>query len=312
MLKISIIVPVYNSEKYLERCIESVVCQTYTEWELLLIDDGSTDKSGCICDNYSKADHRIKVYHISNGGVSIARNIGLDNASGDFVMFLDSDDYINTDCLENCCRLCEKNILDVLQYAIVRVRDGNILARYTCNLPILNGYDYLNTRRGLLCIGGNIIRSAIIDKTRFPVGIKYGEDRFFLLNIISRSTRVMRTSSIEYFYEDNPSSASHILKTDAIIRSIDLTVQLLKEFPDLKNYFNTVLVGYLLTIISNNDINYKSYKEIIDRTPIRISTSLRKHEIFYLLLNVFSIRFSFYLYKCLFIIKKNIWARKSL
>lgn len=91
---ISIIIPVYNTEKYIRRCIDSVIAQSYKEWELILVDDGSTDKSGEICDEYAEKDERIRVFHKTNGGASSARNVGLDNATGDWVYFCDSDDEL--------------------------------------------------------------------------------------------------------------------------------------------------------------------------------------------------------------------------
>lgn len=93
--KISVIVPVYNVEKYLRRCIDSILAQTFTDFELLLIDDGSTDKSGEICDEYAKKDSRVRVFHKENGGVSSARNLGLDNAQGEWITFVDSDDKLD-------------------------------------------------------------------------------------------------------------------------------------------------------------------------------------------------------------------------
>lgn len=97
--KISVIVPVYNVEKYLQRCIESILSQTFTDFEVLLIDDGSNDRSGEICDEYAKKDGRIRVFHKENGGVSSARNTGLDNVQGEWVCFVDSDDWLDLDFL---------------------------------------------------------------------------------------------------------------------------------------------------------------------------------------------------------------------
>ena len=97
MCRISIIVPVYNVEKYLKKCVDSILGQTFTDFELLLIDDGSTDNSGSICDELAKTDNRIKVIHKENGGLSDARNIGIEVAKGDFIGFIDSDDYIDED-----------------------------------------------------------------------------------------------------------------------------------------------------------------------------------------------------------------------
>ena len=98
--KISVIVPVYNEEKYLRRCIDSILAQTFTDFELLLIDDGSKDKSGEICDEYAEKDLRVRAFHKLNGGVSSARNIGLDKARGEWICFVDSDDYVNNIFLE--------------------------------------------------------------------------------------------------------------------------------------------------------------------------------------------------------------------
>ena len=95
MPKLSIIVPVYNVDKYLERCIRSILNQTYENFEIILVNDGSTDNSGIICENYSKVDSRIRVIHKKNEGVSSARNIGVDNAKGKYIGFIDPDDYIN-------------------------------------------------------------------------------------------------------------------------------------------------------------------------------------------------------------------------
>ena len=97
---VSIIVPVYNTEKFLHRCIDSVLAQTYKDFELLLINDGSTDSSGTICDEYAAQDVRVRVFHKENGGVSSARNLGLDNAQGEWITFVDSDDWISKDYLK--------------------------------------------------------------------------------------------------------------------------------------------------------------------------------------------------------------------
>lgn len=98
-LLITIIVPVYNSEKTLDKCINSILEQTFHEWELLLINDGSTDRSGKLCDEYASKDQRIKVFHKENGGVCSARNLGINNAKGKWITFCDSDDYVDEDWL---------------------------------------------------------------------------------------------------------------------------------------------------------------------------------------------------------------------
>jgi len=99
--QISIIVPVYKVEDYLQRCIDSILEQTFTNWELILIDDGSPDKSGKICDEYAQRDNRVRVFHKENGGVSAARNEGLIQAKGEWITFIDSDDYVDKTFLED-------------------------------------------------------------------------------------------------------------------------------------------------------------------------------------------------------------------
>ena len=109
---VSCIIPVYNTQKYLHRCIESVLAQTFTDWEMLLIDDGSTDASGSICDEYAVKDKRIRVFHKENGGISSARNVGLNYAQGEWIFFVDSDDSLPKTSLESLLsRSSDANII---------------------------------------------------------------------------------------------------------------------------------------------------------------------------------------------------------
>lgn len=116
MIKFSIIVPVFNVEQYLSRCIESVLSQTFKDFELILVDDGSTDSSGAICDRYAEKDNRILVIHKKNGGVSTARNVGIDNAKGEYITFCDSDDYYKDKLLETVVAYLEDGSVDFLSY----------------------------------------------------------------------------------------------------------------------------------------------------------------------------------------------------
>lgn len=120
-MKISIVIPVYNVQKYLQKCIDSLLKQKVRDMEIILVDDGSTDKSGEICDFNQKQDGRIQVIHKKNGGVPSARNAGIKAATGDYILFVDSDDYINGDYfLEHCCKCIEKRHPDVLIYGCTR------------------------------------------------------------------------------------------------------------------------------------------------------------------------------------------------
>ena len=155
---ISVIVPVYNTEKYLDRCIQSVLAQTYTDFELLLVDDGSTDSSGAICDKYAEKDFRVRVFHKKNGGSSSARNMGLDNARGEWIAFVDSDDWIDSEMYSEMYALAERESVDavycdmVMEYGISKeylsyignVNDHRLM--YDCLSPITVVYFSLCNR----------------------------------------------------------------------------------------------------------------------------------------------------------------------
>lgn len=124
---ISIIVPVYNVEKYLKECIDSVISQTYKNLEIILVDDGSTDKSGEICDEYSKKDSRIKVIHKENGGLSDARNVALDIAKGEYIGFVDSDDYVEKDMFETLYKLAEEHNTEISSISFYKTLENEII-----------------------------------------------------------------------------------------------------------------------------------------------------------------------------------------
>ena len=155
--KISIIVPVYKVEQYLPKCINSILAQTYQYWELLLIDDGSPDNSGKICDEFAQKDERIRIFHKKNGGVSSARNLGLDYAEGDYVMFVDSDDWLSNDCLRVCVHEVEANKLDALQFGFISVISNNEKQIVKNPSSILDGEQYIKYNNFNVCVGGGAL-----------------------------------------------------------------------------------------------------------------------------------------------------------
>ena len=121
MEKLSVIIPIYNVEKYLDRCIKSICNQTYENLEIILVDDGSTDGSPEMCDQYVEKDKRIKVIHKQNGGLSDARNVGLEYATGQYIFFCDSDDYVERDLISECMESISKDSIDILIFAISKI-----------------------------------------------------------------------------------------------------------------------------------------------------------------------------------------------
>jgi len=145
MPKISVIVPVYNVEKYLAKCIDSILAQTFTDFECILINDGSPDNSPAICDEYAKKDERMKVIHKENGGVSSARNTGLDIAQGEWITFADSDDWVDENYLELMYSNAIKNNCDLSICGFKSVDEkGNINAVFSIIVPIYKVEKYLD------------------------------------------------------------------------------------------------------------------------------------------------------------------------
>ena len=202
--KISVVVPVYNIKKYLERCISSLTNQTYHNIEICIVDDGSTDGSEIICDELATQDDRIKVFHQENSGPSIARNKGLDMSTGDYIFFLDSDDYIKSETFSFLLDEMKKNNADISCCAARRVDENGI------DSPYLEEKEYLLNREQALehCMFRNTIGSVVWAKlykkklfygVRFPEH-KNAEDEFVVYRLVANSDLVIYTGKYMYCY----------------------------------------------------------------------------------------------------------------
>lgn len=209
MSLISIIVPVYGVEKYLHRCLDSILAQTFTDWECILVDDGSRDRSGAICDEYTQMDSRFHVCHKENGGVSSARNLGIDNATGEWMVFIDGDDWIDPYYL-NVVKLHSDKNVDVLHFGYKRVlSDGTVKDE----IPVDEGY----IDSGKLISSGNwastsfsyAFRARLVKKYNiiFPVGLRTSEDRVFIACCVLRCGIVYNIKESHYYYAFTPGSA---------------------------------------------------------------------------------------------------------
>ena len=200
--KISVIVPVYNVEQYLPRCIDSILTQTFTDFEVLLIDDGSTDSSGKICDEYAEKDERIRVFHKENGGVSSARNLGLDNAIGEWICFSDSDDTMRNNYLQVMLSIEEKTNVDMIVCSILR-------KKYSDRILTLQDFVYEKTQFGnLLCnlrkVGllgvpwNKLFKAEIIknNNLQFDINLDSYEDEIFNLQYLQYAKTVVTSSAV--------------------------------------------------------------------------------------------------------------------
>ncbi len=184
---ISIIVPIYNSEKTLNRCVDSILQQTFTDWELLLIDDGSKDSSGDICDEYARKDPRIKVFHKENGGVSSARNVGLDNAKGEWITFVDSDDWIVNNALDIDYDEVDEDLL-LFSYYLVSSKKEKLEKMTQCVLSNKNELASF-CEKYLICTilrspWSKIFKREKINSIRFDENIRIGEDTLFMFDYL--------------------------------------------------------------------------------------------------------------------------------
>lgn len=203
--KISVIVPIYKAEKYLRRCINSVLAQTNEKWELILVDDGSPDNCGKICDEYALKDSRIRVFHKENGGVSSARNMGLDNACGEWITFLDADDYISIDYL-NCIKISNCDIILGCSKIIMQDASTTTLEKlspvYIENIGQLKKFLQENLVVGLMRVPwGKLIKRNIIGNIRFAIGQNIGEDTLFMLQIFQNVQSLSIDNSRIYYWQ---------------------------------------------------------------------------------------------------------------
>ena len=207
---VSIIIPVYNVEQYLNKCIESIINQTYPNIEVILIDDGSKDLSGKICDNYAKKDSRIKVIHKKNEGVSCARNDGVKNSKGKYVFFIDSDDYIDIDAIEKMIDEIDKDEIIKISHRLVR---NNRIIKSISNNGTFSKVDYI--KKVLIGdIGGHswgyLLNKDIIDNLYFDERTSCMEDTLFIINCILRAEKIkcINTTFYNHVINDNGITAS--------------------------------------------------------------------------------------------------------
>lgn len=275
---ISVIVPIYNVEKYLKKCIDSIINQTYKNIEVILVDDESPDNCPRICDEYKEIDNRIKVIHQKNMGLSGARNSGIDFAKGKYIMFQDSDDTIEPDCIKKLYDLVKKDktILAVCG-RYYEFEDGTKYCKYKEKITKvynfedaieeMNNYYYFD-----MSAGGKLYKKEIFDDIRFPIG-KLSEDFFVMYKIFMKAKRISYTSDPLYNYLQRQNSISRNKKVNT--QFIDAAYEQMK---DLENYSEKMKIivhtayasSYLTVIDMYIKQKIKCPKEMIKKAKIVI------------------------------------------
>lgn len=293
MCSISVIVPIYNVGKYLKECIESILRQKYKDFELLLVNDGSTDNSFNICKEYEKNDNRIKLISKKNGGLSDARNVGLDYATGEYVIFIDSDDYVASDLLETLYVEIKKVNADVAMCGYLRIDDNkSILA---IDHPKYNST--YNNKDGMLELlkqgevktqaWAKLFRRTLFANLRFDFG-KYHEDVFIMHKIFGKVKSSVTINKALYFYRDNPTSitncafnSKHQDLIDAEINRLDF---IKKNYPE----FEKIQLCALIWACANNNwkiIKAKTINEYFEAFDFNTQI-ISKHYLEYILSNM--------------------------
>ena len=258
-MKISVIIPIYNVEKYLHRCIESVLAQTFTDFELILVDDGSLDDCGRICDEYAKIDNRIFTIHKENGGVSKARNIALDFATGEYICFCDSDDYIQKDYLETLYNALIETKSDCVSCNCTIIGDFSEKGKLTCKSQEYcietssKKEDFFKSCLSheilIWAMWGRIFKKSIIDKNQIRVCetcADFAEDLGFFLMYHSHCDKIVHINYAGYYYYQ---------RNDSMMAKTAREVKL--------NALNEVSYAYY------NHINkYKSLSFIVQEYPV--------------------------------------------
>ena len=231
---ISVIVPIYNVENYLEKCINSIINQSYNNLEIILVDDGSTDNCGIICDMYKEIDNRIIVIHKSNGGLSSARNVGLDISKGDLISFVDSDDYIEKTFLEELKNNMDKYKSDISVCNYYRVKNNNL----TIGIINNNEDEYVLTDKDKfenivnnyrVCVWNKLYKKSIFKNIRFPDG-RIFEDRYVICDILNEAMAISYFNKPLYYY---------VYRSNSIVNKYDL------NYIDIINAYNKQIEFYI-------------------------------------------------------------------
>lgn len=268
MIKISIVVPIYNGEKYLKRCIDSIRTQTFKNWELVLIDDGSDDLSGEICDDYANLDSRIKVSHVINRGVSVARNTGINLSKGDFITFIDCDDWIEKDFLEKSVDAINRMKVDLLITSFVfdnnkghiknifKGKKEEIFSRENIQK------EFFRQNKFAWTVYDKFFKTEIIKKYMFNSKVKIGEDMLFCWQIFKSVKRIGYLPLYKYHYDI---SASSTMTSDFSLKWFDGIKVKKKIYKEVKNFSKEIELLARITcivdmiILSKKAIHSNSY-----------------------------------------------------
>nr|WP_299201949.1 glycosyltransferase [uncultured Brumimicrobium sp.] len=292
-MKITLIVPVYNIEKDLSSCLDSILNQDFKDYELLLINDGSTDSSGEICNKYALKDNRIQVFHQENKGVSAARNLGLEWAKGEWICFVDGDDMIHSNSLSTLIKATENNRLEMLIARSFVYKNGETKSeRYKFDETFLeksfDGYELITDKsykRGSVCgciFNTNFLK---INKIKFPLDLKIGEDSIFITLVHLYSQYIVFIDQIFYLINEREGSASRSWTPEKVLKmtdSITFIKNYIEKHPQLSKSQLAILDYRIYGVVSTLFYNFyycfsfkyffKIMRNLKNLVPVKIET----------------------------------------
>lgn len=306
---VSIIVPVYKVEKYLDRCVQSLINQTYKNLEIILVDDGSPDTCGKMCDGYAQKDKRIKVIHKQNGGMSSARNAGLDIAKGEYLAFVDSDDWVHENFIQTLFDKLKEHKADVVCCSVIDMIENT--GEEIPNIPvqsdtaikgteILKKY-YENYTKILTVVWNKIYKREMFEKLRYPVGRIY-EDASIILNILSSCEKIVIIPDPLYFYRKREDSIMrskvNALRVDSIACNLEehvnflidigreelLNTEITNRFCDFGWLYRTAddreMKKYIKQVFAPLHKKYKKYTKLKNMKSVKMLINLLYMKLF--------------------------------
>ena len=273
---ISIIVPIYNVEMYIKRCIDSIINQSYQNLEIILVDDGSPDKCGAICDEYAAKDNRVKVIHKQNGGLADARNVGIGISTGEYVMFVDSDDWLETEACEKAINMASKFKADIVVFEMTLVYDNGkkikrnkgIISVSPSRAECMKALLYKIPESGIFNnVCNKMFVRSLFDGIFFPTN-KVAEDHGVIYRLIHKANKICVIDECLYNYYQRNGSISHNefypkIIADRNALGLERLNFIRNNYPELEKYQIARLLGdaYISIIKLNNNVEYRSLRE---------------------------------------------------
>lgn len=302
--KISIIVPVFNTAQYLSRCLDSILQQTYKNTEVIVIDDGSTDDSPSICDRYAITDPRVLVIHQRNVGLAETRNRGIAAATGDFIAFVDSDDFIELDTYEEAIAISLQTRADIVCFGHIKQYETNRAPQYSSSRKTLRLFKPTEALEVMLfpqyidvIICNKVVRRSLFANVTFPTG-KYYEDMYTTYQLLGQATLIASMASIKYHYCQRSSGSISTMRFNTQTLDLADAVQHVYDYAKTLNCNMTeVICGYLFwnLVVANYMIKGQAVdKDFIERLQATMRLNRKKIYISELLTPIRKIQMSLF------------------